>query len=217
MGDNIVIRRIGVFGGSFNPPHLGHLQLAEEAYKRLNLTEVWMLVSPQNPHKDKNTLEDYHLRVEQCQILTSQKPFIKVNTFEMSKGLIKTTDTLKRLKNQYPDVQFIWLMGCENWQQFHTWHGWEDIINLVPIASFYRDENNPLALKSPATIKYKQFRVKAHQKIGQAPEWRILFMPPHSGRATNIRKDLNAGRTPKHLTKAQIEVIQKGHSFCVST
>ncbi|HIF03617.1 MAG TPA: nicotinate-nicotinamide nucleotide adenylyltransferase [Nitrospinaceae bacterium] len=196
---------------------MGHLRLAVEAYKRLGLNEVWMLVSPQNPHKSKKDLEDYHLRVEQCQILTKDHPFIKVSTYEMDKGLYKTTDTLKMLTKQHPDVQFAWLMGCENWTKFHTWNGWEDIINTVPIVSFYRDEEGSFSIKSPATNKYKQFRAKAQQKIGQAPEWRILFMPPHAGRATNIRKDLKSGRTPQHLTDEQLLAIKKRHSFCVGT
>ncbi len=176
-----------------------------------------MLVSPQNPHKNKHDLEDYNLRVEQCQILTKDKPYIRVSTFEMEKHSFKTTDTLKKLQKQYPNIEFVWLMGCENWQNFHTWNGWEDILKTVSIASFYREEARPLCLKTPATTKYKQFRVKAHQKIGKAPEWRILFMTPHAGRATNIRQDLNAGRHPQPLSDAHIENILKRHSFCLDT
>ena len=191
--------------------------MAEAAYKRLNLREVWMLVSPQNPHKNKSDLEAYNLRVEQCQILTQNKPHIKVSTFEKDNDLHITAETLKALIKKHPNVQFVWLMGCENWQHFHKWHQWEAIMQMVPIVSFYREEKNSLNFKTPATIKYKEFRAKAQQSIGQPPQWRVLFMPPHQGRATHIRKDLNAGRTPQHLTKAQIENIQKRHSFCVGT
>ena len=116
-----------------------------------------MLVSPINPLKDKKGVEDYDLRVEQCEILTKNTPFIKVSTFEQVRGVNRTADTIRLLKKQYPKDQFIWLMGSENWQNFHNWYGWENIMEMVPIASFYRDEKSFASLKSPATSKFKCF------------------------------------------------------------
>ncbi|MFT7144366.1 MAG: nicotinate-nucleotide adenylyltransferase [Alphaproteobacteria bacterium] len=188
-----------------------------EAKKRLHLHEIWMLVSPQNPHKSTKDMEDYALRMEQCQILMKNDPYIKVSDFEKNKSVNKTSDTIRLITKQHKNHQFVWLMGCENWQHFHKWHNWQDIMKMIPIASFYREEKPFAALKSPAITRFKSFRCEESSPIGKPPQWRVLFMRPHAGRATNIRDTLKKGESPEHLTAEQLHCIQKRHSFCVGT
>ncbi len=162
-------------------------------------------------------MEEYDLRLEQCQILTKNDPFIKVSSFEKNKRVNKTTDTVRLLTKQYPKNKFVWLMGCENWQSFHKWNGWQDIMKMVPIASFYREEKPFSSLRSPATTMFKSFRCDASAPLGDPPQWRVMFMRPHAGRATNIRQNLKNGELPEHITQEQMDCIQKRHSFCLDT
>ena len=208
------IRTIGILGGSFNPPHLGHLQMAKEAYRRLNLDEVWMMVTPQNPHKTSDEIENFQLRFEQCQILTAEHPWLKVSDFEKVHNTKYTAETLKRLKERYPDINFVWIMGSENFVTFHKWQNWEYIIENFPIVTLYREDTNSTGLNSPVTTKYAQFRHKEKDALTKVPNWRIIFMPPHAGRATNIRAQLASGEKPLHLTANQLEDLKKRSETC---
>jgi nicotinate-nucleotide adenylyltransferase len=125
--------KIGLFGGSFNPPHEGHRQASLLALKRLRLDRVWWLVSPANPLKDQRELAPLAERLEAAR-KASQHPRIAVTAFEIAKGFIYTFDTISYLKRCGPGVHFVWLMGADNFRLFDRWQRWRDIARLVPIA-----------------------------------------------------------------------------------
>jgi nicotinate-nucleotide adenylyltransferase len=125
--------RVGLFGGSFNPPHDGHREASLLALRRLQLHRIWWLVSPGNPLKDARELAPLAKRVEAARRV-SQHPRIKITAFEAAIGSAYTFDTISYLKRRCPGVHFVWLMGADNFHLFDRWQRWRDIARLVPIA-----------------------------------------------------------------------------------
>ncbi len=125
--------RVGLFGGSFNPPHEGHRAASLLALRRLRLDRVWWLVSPGNPLKDRGELAPFAERVEAARKI-GQHPRIKITAFEAAIGATYTYQTISYLKRRCPGVHFVWLMGADNFRLFDRWQRWRDIARLVPIA-----------------------------------------------------------------------------------
>lgn len=125
--------KIGLFGGSFNPPHLTHRAASLLALKRLGLDRVWWLVSPGNPLKDTRALPPLAERIGAARKLASD-PRIDVTGLEASIGTRYTFDTLRWLRHRLPKVHFVWVMGADNLANFHRWENWRGIAELVPIA-----------------------------------------------------------------------------------
>jgi nicotinate-nucleotide adenylyltransferase len=125
--------RVGLLGGSFNPPHDGHREASLLALRRLQLHRIWWLVSPANPLKDPHELAPLAERVEAARRV-SQHPRIAVTAFEAAIGAAYTFDTITYLKQRCPGVHFVWLMGADNLRLFDRWQRWRDIARLVPIA-----------------------------------------------------------------------------------
>jgi len=141
--------RIGLFGGSFNPPHEGHMLVAEEALKRLRLDAVWFLVSPGNPLKSHAGLAPLAERVKAARQLAAN-PRVKVTGFEAAHGFRFTYDTLHFLKARLPGRRLVWIMGADNMVGFHRWERWRDIARLMPIAVYVRPGSSRLAPGSRA-------------------------------------------------------------------
>ncbi len=125
--------KVGLLGGSFNPPHEGHRQASLLALRRLQLHRVWWLVSPANPLKDSRELAPLAKRVEAARRV-SQHPRIKITAIEAAIGSTYTYHTISYLKQRCPGVHFVWLMGADNFRHFDRWQRWRDIARLVPIA-----------------------------------------------------------------------------------
>ncbi len=127
--------RIGLLGGSFNPPHEAHRDISLTALRRLGLDRVWWLVSPKNPLKESSGLPGVEARVAAATKM-ARHPRIDVTGFAGRSAY--TIDLLAELKRRFPGVQFVWLMGADNLVQFHRWRAWEEIFALLPIAVFDR-------------------------------------------------------------------------------
>jgi nicotinate-nucleotide adenylyltransferase len=125
--------RIGLFGGTFDPPHEAHLAACLLALKRLRLDQIWWLVTPGNPLKNTRGLAPLAERIDAARAL-ARHPRIHVTGFEAALGLHYTYETLSYLVKRCPGVHFVWLMGADNLRSFHRWHHWRDIAALVPIA-----------------------------------------------------------------------------------
>jgi nicotinate-nucleotide adenylyltransferase len=125
--------RIGLFGGSFNPPHDGHRLVTLTALRRLKLDRIWWIVTPGNPLKDTRGLPPQAERMAAARQLMHE-PMVDITGFEAGIGTRYTLDTLKHLKRRCPAVRFVWIMGADNLMQFHRWQGWREIAMLMPIA-----------------------------------------------------------------------------------
>jgi nicotinate-nucleotide adenylyltransferase len=141
--------RIGLFGGSFNPPHGGHRLASLTALRRMRLDAVWWLVTPGNPLKDTRALPPLEARMEAARRVAAH-PRIVVTGIEASIGTRYTFDTVDWLLRRCPGVRFVWLMGADNLSGFHRWQRWRDIAGAVPIAVIDRPRSTLRAVHSPA-------------------------------------------------------------------
>ncbi len=130
---------IGIYGGSFNPIHNGHVALAETFLTQTGLDEVWLMVSPQNPFKVDERLLDDHLRLEMVRKTIAGKPRIVASDYEFNLPKPSYTwDTLRQLSVDYPKHRFTLLIGGDNWQSFSRWYHSNDILSHYPIVVFPR-------------------------------------------------------------------------------
>lgn len=141
--------RIGLFGGSFNPMHQGHLLVMEETLRRLELDALWVLVTPGNPLKNNSGLPALESRVLAARALV-RNPRIRVTGFEAAKGFAYTWQTIQYLTESLPGRRFVWIMGADSLADFHRWERWRDIAARVPIAVYARPGSARRALVSRA-------------------------------------------------------------------
>jgi len=125
--------RVGLFGGTFNPPHAGHIHATQIALKYLGLDAVWWMVTPGNPLKSKSNLPDLETRLTNCRNLVTN-PRVLVTDIEKDLGTIRTYDTVKALKNRFPATEFIWFSGTEIAYEFPRWYKWRELQTLIPFA-----------------------------------------------------------------------------------
>ena len=186
-------RRIGILGGSFNPPHRGHLKMAETAHSRLKLDQVWLMVSPQNPLKLETDMAPLADRMAMCTLLAADKPWLTATDIESRLNTQFTADTLKQLTRQYPNDIFFWLMGDDNLKTFHKWHNWQDIAALAPLVVFRRSGDDA-ALISPAAEALKDHQVAPDSPTDSStetpPSWRLMDNDPIPASATDARENV---------------------------
>ena len=182
--------RIGLLGGSFDPAHVGHRHISLEALARLELDQVWWLVSPGNPLKSHDGLAALEKRVADAQ-LVARHPRIRVTGFEAALGTSFSAETLDYLVGRAPGVRFVWLMGADNLASFHRWRAWRGIMQLMPVAVFDRPGWRYKALGSRAANAFAAARVpeaKARLLAGmRPPAWCFLSIPLSDLSSTELR------------------------------
>jgi nicotinate-nucleotide adenylyltransferase len=169
--------RVGLLGGSFNPPHRAHRAISLFAIKRLRLDRVWWLVTPGNPLKDQDTLRDLEARTEAARRVADD-PRIDVSCLESVIGTRYTVDTVKYLRRRASGLRFVWIMGADNLAQFHRWQNWQRIATLVPIAVIDRPPQSFRALTAPAAQALARYRLPENEARRladhRAPAWVFL-------------------------------------------
>ena len=130
-------KKVGLFFGTFNPIHVGHLIIANHMAEFSKLDEVWLVVTPHNPHKKKNTLlEDTH-RLAMVRIATESYPKLKVSTVEFDLPQPNyTVNTLTVLEEKHPGKEFCLIMGEDNLKNLHKWKNYEVILERYPIFKY---------------------------------------------------------------------------------
>jgi len=174
-------QRIGLFGGSFDPPHDGHLAVSTVGLGALDLDQVWWLVSPHNPLKPNAPSSDLARRITAARAL-ARHPRIRVTGIEAALGTTFTAETLAQLLPRMPGAHCVWMMGADNLESFHRWRGWQTIAASLPIAVFNRPGMALAALSSPAAHALWQSRIRSADARSLAakppPAW--VFLPsPH--------------------------------------
>jgi nicotinate-nucleotide adenylyltransferase len=181
---------IGLFGGSFNPPHAGHVLLAEIALRRLRLDQLWWIVTPGNPLKSHRGLMPLKDRLAACERL-AEDPRIKVTAFEATHRIRYTQDTLKLVKSRNPDARFVWLMGADNLKNFHYWQNWRSIAMTFPIAVIDRPGATLSYISSvmAKTFDYARVDEDDAQRLARmkAPAWTFIHGPRSSLSSSAIR------------------------------
>lgn len=185
-------RRIGLLGGSFNPAHEGHRHISLEALRRLGLDEVWWLVSPQNPLKSGDGMEPLATRVARARRMAGDRR-IRVDAPELALGTRYTLDTVRALKQLYPQARFVWLMGADILPQLVDWAGWRDLFAEIPIAAFARPGWGYTALASRAPRTFAAARLKQEDArrlpTCEPPAWCFIPSRLDSHSATAIRAE----------------------------
>ncbi|WP_294606173.1 nicotinate-nucleotide adenylyltransferase [uncultured Roseovarius sp.] len=190
---------IGLLGGSFDPPHAGHLHISREALKRFGLDRLWWLVSPGNPLKDHGPAP-LERRMAAARALVDH-PRIDITDFEAQAGTRYTAQTLRALRRARPGVRFVWLMGADNLAQFHLWQDWREILDTVPVGVLARPGQRISARMSPAARAYGHARLAARQcqRLGlcDTPAWCFVNVPMMAISSTRLRRDGAWGEVPQ--------------------
>lgn len=143
--------RTGLYGGSFNPIHNGHIAIARQMIEKAGLNEVWFMVSPQNPLKERNTLLDDAKRLEMARKALEGQPRLKACDYEFALPRPSYTwHTLQFLWRDYPDREFVLMIGADNWAHFGRWYHADDIMRTCNILIYPRRGYDVDALSLPA-------------------------------------------------------------------
>lgn len=184
-------QRIGLLGGSFNPPHQAHALISRIAYQRLGLDRVWWLVTPGNPLKDRSDLAPLAARLDAAEAI-APKRIVTVTGFEASLPTAFTAATLAHLLDRHPGVRFVWLMGADNLAQIHRWRRWQTIFARVPVAVVNRPGWHLRALSSNAARRYTKSRIpesRCREILERPlPAWTFLTGPLSDLSSSAIRR-----------------------------
>jgi nicotinate-nucleotide adenylyltransferase len=183
--------RIGLYGGSFNPAHLGHRHVTLMALRRLGLDRVWWLVSPGNPLKSRKALPPVTVRCAQAQRV-ARHPRIAVTGIEAALDVRFTVQTLRFLARRRPGVRFVWIMGADSLATFHRWKGFAEIARLMPIAVIDRPGSTMTPLSARAAHRLAGARLPedaaATLPTRPPPAWVFLHGPRSTLSSTEIRE-----------------------------
>jgi nicotinate-nucleotide adenylyltransferase len=185
---------VGLLGGSFDPAHEGHAHITREAIKRFGLDHVWWLVSPGNPLKSRGPAP-LDQRIAGAKVVMDH-PRVDVTGIEADLGTRFTAQTLARLMEIYPNVQFVWLMGADNLAQFHRWQDWRWIMDTVPIGVIARPGDRISARMGTAAKIYRGAKIsgRAAKTLARqtAPAWCFVNAPMSAQSSTAIRQQERA-------------------------
>jgi nicotinate-nucleotide adenylyltransferase len=182
--------RIGLLGGSFNPPHAAHRAISRFAIKRLQLDRVWWLVTPGNPLKELAGLRELDERTEAARKMADD-PRIDVSCLESVIGTRYTEDTIAYLRRRCSGLRLVWIMGADNLAQFHRWQNWRRIAYQVPMAVIDRPPQSFRALAAPAAQALERYRIPESAAGGLAgrlaPAWVFLTGMKSTLSSTGLR------------------------------
>ena len=188
---------IGLFGGSFNPIHNGHVRLAKTLLQEAGLDEVWFMVSPQNPFKQNQQLLDDNKRFRLVQIALKDEPHLKACNFEFNLPKPSYTwNTLQALQEAYHEDQFTILIGGDNWAAFDKWYRYEDILQRYPIVVYPREGSEVTGFEF------------------QVPNIKIVKTPLINISSTQIRQRIQAGKSVRGLVPTGVAmVLEQEHLY----
>jgi len=170
---------VGLLGGSFDPPHAGHVHITQQALKRFGLDRVWWLVSPGNPLKSDGPAPMERRLTAARGIM--QHPRVAVTDFEARAGTRYTAQTLLALSECYRGVCFVWLMGADNLASLHHWDQWRAIMETVPVGILARPGGRGAAQHSKAADTYRFAQLRGRNSLllplGPAPLWCFVNVP----------------------------------------
>ncbi|MDJ0627442.1 MAG: nicotinate-nucleotide adenylyltransferase [Rhodobacter sp.] len=180
---------IGLLGGSFDPPHPGHVHITKAALQRFGLDRVWWLVSPGNPLKAEGPAP-LERRMAAARAVMDH-PKVVVSDVEARLGTRYTAETLRGLMRLYPGIRFVWLMGADNLASFHEWQQWGWIMQTVPIGVLARPGDRTAARCSKAAARYRNAMLRGRDSrlltVSQPPCWCFINVPMVDVSSSDIR------------------------------
>ena len=199
------MKRIGIFGGSFNPIHLGHTALAAYICEQGLVDEVWLMVSPQNPLKQNRELLDEKERLHMARLAVAPYPMLKACDFEFTLPRPSYTyHTLQALRKAYPDHEFSLIIGEDNWQCFGRWYRGEDIARETPIIVYPREVEGELKIIS----EMQESPLSSGEGGGRG----LPQLLPYS--STEVRHHIAAGQETSHMLHPDVaQYIREKHFY----
>jgi len=183
--------QVGLFGGSFNPPHAGHVLVADIALRRLALDQLWWMVTPGNPLKSVRELMPLAERLLRSEEVIKD-PRIKVTAFEAAHHIRYTADTLALVRKRHPSVDFVWIMGADSLRDFHRWQRWREIMMTFPIAVIDRPGSTLSFLSSVVakTFDYARIDEAYAPRLARTrpPAWTFIHGPRSLLSSSAIRR-----------------------------
>ncbi len=200
--------KIGIYGGSFNPPHIAHLIVAESIRDQFELDQILWIPSYIPPHKTHLRLADAGHRLTMTRLATSSNPAFDVSPLEIErKGTSFTIDTITTLKADHPEHTFFLVIGEDSLREFMTWRDPEAIVALVDLLVYRRQENqqppSPPAGQQPVPEAQLKFPSQIH--FAEAPLLRISSVA--------IREHLKVGRSIRHLVPDAVYAYIMEHNL----
>lgn len=187
-------RRVGLLGGSFNPPHEGHLHISRIAQRMLKLDALWWLVSPGNPLKDIAVYAPLSERLHACRTLLENEPCMLATAIEDALGTHRSFDTLNALNACFPETNFIFLMGSDSAFNFHKWYRWRDIPALATLGILGRPPAALLTRNCPLRMntRLRHIHLSRAESVALEPRTCVWMMqsPLHPQASSDIRKSL---------------------------
>ena len=205
------MRRVGIFGGSFNPVHLGHTALAAAICEQGLVDEVWLMVSPQNPLKQNSQLLCEDMRLAMVRLAVADYPMLQACDFEFHLPRPSYTYyTLQVLRAAYPDCTFSLIIGEDNWDSFAQWYRSEDILRETPIIVYPRGEESQVVnCDSASSLASSELRVDSHSEpIVLGPDYPLL---PYS--STEIRALIALGGNANHMLHPDVATYISDHNL----
>lgn len=189
-------RTVGVFGGSFDPPHVAHLIVAETLREQFAFDQIWWMPAYQPPHKTDAAQTPAHHRLAMTRAATQTNPAFLVSALEVEReGLSYTVDTLRLLQDRYPEVAFMLIVGGDSWADFDAWHRPDEIVRRVPLVVYPRPGAVDLTVPPP-------YAERVH--IAEAPLLEVS--------STLIRERRRDGRSIRYLVPEPVRayIIEHG-------
>ncbi len=181
-------RIVGILGGTFDPPHDGHKFISNYAILKLNLNEVWWVVS-KNPFKPKSKSLQIRRKLVKKFLKSRKIKYIEIEPIHSNYAI----DSIKYLKSKFKSCKFIWLMGTDNLYDFHLWKNWRDIFYNIPIAIFDRPSYSFIITKSKALLFFRKFRIKKNfsksLNPSKLPSWAFISGLKNNQSSSYLRKN----------------------------
>lgn len=156
-------------GGTYNPPHRGHVAIANTALEMLELDALWWLVTPQNPLKKHHDIPSSSERIKLCRQMIFN-PRIIVTDIEKKIGSYCTYDSIKSFKKTFPETSFVWIAGYDNALNFHKWEHWRELVAMVPFCFIAR----PPAVSLTEICPLRLDSGIQHIPISKAGKWPLI-------------------------------------------
>ena len=181
-------KMVGILGGTFDPPHDGHKFISNYAILKLNLNEVWWIVS-RNPFKNESKSLQIRKKLVKEFLKCRKIKYIEVDQIFS----VYAIDSIKYLKSKFKNYKFIWLMGTDNLYDLHLWKDWRDIFYNIPIAIFDRPPYSFIITKSKALLFFRKFRITKNFsksfKFSKLPSWGFINGLKNNQSSSYIRKN----------------------------
>jgi nicotinate-nucleotide adenylyltransferase len=188
--------RIGVFGGTFDPVHLGHLILAEQCREQGRLDEVWFVPSARPPHKQRHAVTPFRHRAEMLQLATAGHAAFRVNELENERpGLSYTVDTLDELKKIQPGAEWFLLVGSDTLAELHEWHDPQGILRRAGLLVMRRGDERVLSAEE----------LRASLKLTEAVSVEPIEAPRVEISSRDLRRRAAEGRSLRYLVPRAVE------------